>query len=166
MQRQKRQKLGRTRPRLKENRHAEAQLQGVVVSDKQDKTVVVKVERRFTHPVLKKTVRRTKNYHAHDEDNAAKVGDIVTIEESRPYSKLKTWILVQGGAGESTSWIDKVKALVGLRKRVESGVARSIEASFPMMRAGAFVPAFEAPGGVRAALGQSQGQGTRDPRQA
>jgi small subunit ribosomal protein S17 len=91
-------------------------LQGVVVSDKQDKTVVVKVERRFTHPVMKKTVRKTKNYHAHDEDNAAKVGDIVTIEESRPYSKLKTWTLVQGGAGESTSLIDKVKALVGLSK--------------------------------------------------
>jgi small subunit ribosomal protein S17 len=92
------------------------QLQGVVVSDKQNKTVVVKVERRFTHPVLKKTVRRTKNYHAHDENNAAKVGDVVTIEESRPYSKLKTWTLVQGGAGESTSLIDKVKALVGLSK--------------------------------------------------
>ena len=69
-------------------------LQGVVVSDKQDKTVVVKVERRFTHPVMKKTVRRTKNYHAHDEANAAKVGDTVLIEESRPYSKLKTWVLV------------------------------------------------------------------------
>jgi len=92
------------------------QLQGVVVSDKQDKTVVVKVERRFTHPVMKKTVRKTKNYHAHDQENAAKVGDIVTIEESRPYSKLKTWTLVQGGAGESTSLIDKVKALVGLSK--------------------------------------------------
>ena len=69
-------------------------MQGVVVSDKQDKTVVVKVERRFTHPVMKKTVRRTKNYHAHDEANAAKVGDTVLIEESRPYSKLKTWVLV------------------------------------------------------------------------
>ena len=56
-------------------------LQGVVVSDKQDKTVVVKVERRFTHPVMKKTVRRTKNYHAHDENNTAKVGDTVFIEE-------------------------------------------------------------------------------------
>ena len=89
-------------------------LQGVVVSDKQDKTVVVKVERRFTHPVLKKTVRRTKKYHAHDEANVAKVGDLVTIEESRPYSKLKTWALVQEGAGESTSLLDKVKSLVGL----------------------------------------------------
>ena len=58
-------------------------LQGVVVSDKQDKTVVVKVERRFTHPVMKKTVRRTKNYHAHDENNTAKVGDMVFIEESQ-----------------------------------------------------------------------------------
>ena len=59
-------------------------LQGVVVSDKNDKTVVVKVERRFTHPLLKKTVRRTKNYHAHDEANGAKVGDVVWIEEGTP----------------------------------------------------------------------------------
>ncbi|KMO37137.1 30S ribosomal protein S17 [Methylobacterium variabile] len=73
-------------------------LQGVVVSDKQDKTVVVKVERRFTHPVMKKTIRRSKNYHAHDENNAAKVGQTVFIEESRPYSKLKTWKLVEGEA--------------------------------------------------------------------
>ena len=69
-------------------------LQGVVVSDKQDKTIVVKVERRFTHPLFKKTVRRTKNYHAHDENNTAKTGDFVSIEETRPLSKLKTWVLV------------------------------------------------------------------------
>lgn len=69
-------------------------LQGTVVSDKQDKTVVVKVERRFLHPVMKKTVRRTKNYHAHDEKNAHKVGDQVRIEESRPLSKLKNWVVV------------------------------------------------------------------------
>jgi small subunit ribosomal protein S17 len=69
-------------------------LQGVVVSDKQDKTVVVRVERRFTHPLLKKTVRRTKNYHAHDEGNSAKVGDVVFIQESRPISKNKSWVLV------------------------------------------------------------------------
>ena len=68
-------------------------LQGVVVSDKNDKTIVVKVERRFTHPLLKKTVRRTKNYHAHDEGNAHKVGDIVWIEEGRPMSKLKRWVV-------------------------------------------------------------------------
>jgi small subunit ribosomal protein S17 len=69
-------------------------LQGTVVSDKQDKTVVVKVERRFTHPLLKKTVRRSKNYHAHDEANSAKVGEIVRIEETAPVSKLKRWTLV------------------------------------------------------------------------
>jgi len=68
-------------------------LQGVVVSDKNDKTIVVKVERRFTHPLLKKTVRRSKNYHAHDEANVAKVGDTVWIEEGRPMSKLKRWVL-------------------------------------------------------------------------
>ena len=89
-------------------------LQGVVVSDKQDKTVVVKVERRFTHPVLKKTVRRTKNYHAHDENNSAKVGDTVLIEESRPISKLKQWVLVPPTEGQGTGLIDKVKSLVGL----------------------------------------------------
>ena len=69
-------------------------LQGTVVSDKQDKTVVVKVERRFTHPLLKKTVRRSKNYHAHDENNACKVGDEVQIVESKPLSKLKRWTVV------------------------------------------------------------------------
>lgn len=69
-------------------------LQGVVVSDKQDKTVVVKVERRFTHPLLKKTVRRSKNYHAHDEGNAFKPGDVVSIEEAKPISKLKRWVVL------------------------------------------------------------------------
>jgi len=69
-------------------------LQGVVVSDKTDKTVVVKVERRFTHPVLKKTVRRTKNYQAHDEANQYKVGDVVSIEESKPISKTKRWVVL------------------------------------------------------------------------
>ena len=70
-------------------------LQGTVVSDKNDKTVVVRVDRAFTHPVMKKTVRRSKKYHAHDEGNTAKVGDIVWIEESAPISKNKRWTLVQ-----------------------------------------------------------------------
>jgi small subunit ribosomal protein S17 len=74
-------------------------LQGVVVSDKNAKTVVVKVERRFTHPVMGKTVRRSKKYHAHDESGAFKVGDIVRIRECRPLSKLKSWEVV-GRAGE------------------------------------------------------------------
>ena len=68
-------------------------LQGVVVSDKQDKTVIVQVERRYTHPVLKKTVRRSKKFYAHDETGDAKMGDIVRIIESRPLSKLKRWTL-------------------------------------------------------------------------
>ena len=81
-------------------------LQGVVVSDKQDKTVIVQVERRYTHPVLKKTVRRSKKFYAHDEKNEFSVGDIVLIEERRPLSKLKRWEVIQGekkkvgGAGQ------------------------------------------------------------------
>jgi small subunit ribosomal protein S17 len=70
-------------------------LEGVVVSDKNDKTIVVKVERRLTHPVLKKTVRLTKKYHAHDEKNTAKIGDIVRIEETKPLSKQKRWLLLE-----------------------------------------------------------------------
>ena len=70
-------------------------LEGVVVSDKNDKTIVVKVERRLTHPVLKKTVRLSKKYHAHDENNAAKIGDVVRIEEARPLSKQKRWMLLE-----------------------------------------------------------------------
>jgi len=71
-------------------------LQGIVVSDKQDKTVVVRVERRFTHPVLKKTVRSSKKYYAHDESNEFSVGDVVWIEEHRPISKLKRWAVARG----------------------------------------------------------------------
>jgi small subunit ribosomal protein S17 len=73
-------------------------LQGTVVSDKNDKTVVVKVERRFTHPLFKKTVRRSKNYKAHDEANKFKVGDIVSIEECRPISRDKRWTVVEDQA--------------------------------------------------------------------
>jgi small subunit ribosomal protein S17 len=67
---------------------------GVVVSDKADKTVVVDVERRFTHPILKKTVRRTKKYQAHDPENKFKVGDRVAIRESKPISKTKRWVVI------------------------------------------------------------------------
>ena len=70
-------------------------LQGVVVSDKNDKTIVVKVERRLRHPVLKKTVRLSKKSHAHDENNEAKSGDVVRIQETRPLSKQKRWTLVE-----------------------------------------------------------------------
>ena len=69
-------------------------LQGTVVSDKNAKTVVVEVERRYTHPLLRKTVRRSKKYHAHDENNTFKVGDMVRIEESAPISKNKRWVVL------------------------------------------------------------------------
>ncbi len=69
-------------------------LRGTVVSDKNNKTVVVEVERRYTHPLLKKTVRRTKKYHAHDEANAHKIGDTVDIQESAPISKNKRWVVI------------------------------------------------------------------------
>ncbi len=71
-------------------------LQGVVVSDKQNKTLVVRVERRFTHPLYKKTIRRSKKYYAHDEKNEFKTGDMVWIEEHAPISKLKRWAVVRG----------------------------------------------------------------------
>jgi small subunit ribosomal protein S17 len=67
-----------------------------VVSNKQAKTLVVLVERRFTHPGMKKTVRRSKKYFAHDENNEYAVGDVVSIEEHRPISKLKRWIVIAG----------------------------------------------------------------------
>ena len=66
-------------------------LVGQIVSDKTDKTVVVKVERRVKHPLYGKIIRRSKKYHAHDETNAFATGDTVRIEECAPISKLKTW---------------------------------------------------------------------------
>ena len=77
-------------------------LQGVVVSDKNAKTVVVKVERRFLHPAMGKTVRRSKKYHAHDEANAYKAGEVARIIECAPKSKLKTWeVLPKAAQGAS-----------------------------------------------------------------
>lgn len=78
-------------------------MQGTVVSDKNDKTVVVKVERRFTHPVMKKVVRQSKRYKAHDENNSAKVGDIVSIEESAPISRDKRWVVIQNQTQEQAA---------------------------------------------------------------
>ena len=76
-------------------------LEGVVVSDKGNKTIVVKVERTFLHPLLKKTVRRSKKYHAHDEANVYKVGDVARIVECAPRSKLKTWEVLPKEAAAS-----------------------------------------------------------------
>ncbi|MFC7702994.1 30S ribosomal protein S17 [Plastorhodobacter daqingensis] len=69
-------------------------LQGTVTSDKNEQTVTVLVERRFTHPVLKKTIRKSKKYRAHDENNQFKVGDTVRIQECAPVSKTKRWEVV------------------------------------------------------------------------
>jgi small subunit ribosomal protein S17 len=78
-------------------------LQGVVVSDKQQKTVVVQVDRRFAHPTMGKTIRRSKKYHAHDENSEYHVGDKVWIEEHRPISKQKRWTVVQGEKKKTAS---------------------------------------------------------------
>ncbi|MFP6756065.1 MAG: 30S ribosomal protein S17 [Alphaproteobacteria bacterium] len=71
-------------------------LQGVVVGEKADKTVVVQVDRRIQHPLYKKFIRRSKKYMAHDETNTSKVGDRVQIRECRPLSKSKHWEIVVG----------------------------------------------------------------------
>ena len=70
-------------------------LTGRVTSDKMDKTVTVLVDRRVMHPLYKKFIRRSKNYAAHDEQNLCKTGDVVRIEECRPISKRKTWLVVE-----------------------------------------------------------------------
>lgn len=69
-------------------------LQGEVVSDASDKTVVVKVERKISHPLYNKIIRRSKKYHAHDENNVCKKGDIIKIRECSPISKLKRWTVM------------------------------------------------------------------------
>lgn len=76
-------------------RNARKQRLGVVVSDTQDKTIVVAIERRTTDPLYRKTVKRNKRYHVHDEHNEAGVGDTVRIAETRPQSRLKRWRLAE-----------------------------------------------------------------------
>jgi small subunit ribosomal protein S17 len=78
-------------------------LTGVVISDKADKTITVKVERKVRHPLYGKIMKRTTKVHAHDESNAASSGDIVTVKECRPISKSKTWVLVTDQEMAATS---------------------------------------------------------------
>jgi small subunit ribosomal protein S17 len=78
-------------------------LQGVVVSDACDKTIIVRVERRVMHPVYKKFITRSKKYAAHDETNAHTSGDVVRIEESRPISKRKSWVVLAGVVSASAA---------------------------------------------------------------
>ena len=77
-------------------------MQGTVVSDKAEKTIVVRVDRRFMHRLYKKVIRRSKRYTAHDEANAHKVGDVVQIRECRPISKRKCWEVIGDASGSST----------------------------------------------------------------
>ena len=94
-------------------------LTGTVVSDKGEKTVVVKVERRVKHPLYGKIIKRSKKYHAHDEGNEFREGETVRIEETRPISKLKTWKLVDqagptdGPGGVLSAVADVVTGTVG-----------------------------------------------------
>ena len=79
---------------------------GTVVSDKTDKTVVVKVERKVKHPLYGKIIRRSKKYHAHDEANAYKTGETVRIEETAPVSKLKSWEVIERVTAGKTAAVE------------------------------------------------------------
>ena len=78
-------------------------LQGVVISDKMDKTVVVRVERRVRHPIYKKIIRRSGKFSAHDAENRCKEGDVVRIRECRPLSKSKRWEVIDETAGAAAT---------------------------------------------------------------
>ena len=69
-------------------------LTGVVTSNKADKTITVQIERKVKHPLYGKIIKRSTKVHAHDEENNASIGDVVTVKECKPFSKTKTWILV------------------------------------------------------------------------
>ena len=83
-------------------------LSGTVVSDKGDKTVVVRVERRVKHPLYGKIIKLSKKYHAHDEGNAFKLGEQIRIEECAPVSKLKSWTVLDR-VGEAPAVVDEIK---------------------------------------------------------
>lgn len=88
-------------------------LTGTVVSDKGDKTIVVNVERKVKHPLYGKIMRRSKKYHAHDEKNEMSMGETVRIEETKPISKLKTWIVLErvgAAAGLATPTVKELTA--------------------------------------------------------
>ncbi|MEX1012777.1 MAG: 30S ribosomal protein S17 [Waddliaceae bacterium] len=77
-----------------EVQHTRKRKKGIVISDKMDKTVIVKVERTIKHPIYSKVIKQAKKYYAHDSENQSKIGDEVEIEETRPYSKTKRWRVV------------------------------------------------------------------------
>jgi small subunit ribosomal protein S17 len=101
-------------------------LQGIVVSDSCNKTVIVRVERRVMHPVYKKFVTRSKKYAAHDEENKFHAGEAVQIEESRPISKRKSWVVLGAGSGVAP----------GLARRRARAAAIEVEAELTGETAG------------------------------
>ena len=78
-------------------------LTGVVTSDKADKTITVQIERKVKHPLYGKIIKRSTKVHAHDESNTETIGDIVTVQECRPLSKSKTWMLLETGVDAATT---------------------------------------------------------------
>lgn len=96
-------------------------LEGVVVSDKMDKTVTVLVERRYMHPVYKKYLRKSDKFAAHDESNSFQIGDRVAIEECRPLSKRKTWTVITEPSKEAVArTVEKQQAKVAAKKAEEA----------------------------------------------
>ena len=77
-------------------------LTGIVTSNKADKTVTVKIERKVKHPLYGKVIKRATKVHAHDENNSASIGDVVSVKECRPLSKTKTWTLVSGDSNSDS----------------------------------------------------------------
>ena len=82
-------------------------LTGVVTSNKSDKTVTVKIERKVKHPLYGKVIKRATKVHAHDENNSASIGDIVSVKECRPISKTKTWTLVSGDSNSDSDVMEE-----------------------------------------------------------
>ena len=102
-------------------------LTGTVVSDKTDKTVVVRVERRVKHPLYGKIIKLSKKYHAHDEGNEYKQGETVRIEETRPISKLKTWAVL--GRIDTHATPTKAAPKKGKAKAAEAGAEAPAESA-------------------------------------
>jgi small subunit ribosomal protein S17 len=125
-------------------------LSGTVVSDKPDKTVVVRVERRVKHPLYGKIIRLSKKYHAHDQDNAYREGEQVRIQECAPISKLKTWSVIERiGAAKAAA----VEIVEGATAEAEAAAAKAPEAKKPAKKAAPAekveeAPAAEAPADV------------------
>ena len=117
-------------------------LSGTVVSDKPDKTVVVRVERRVKHPLYGKIIRLSKKYHAHDQDNSYREGEQVRIQECAPISKLKTWSVIDRiGAAKAAS----VEIVEGATAEAEAAAAKAPEAKKPAKKAAPAEKVEEAP---------------------